>query len=139
MTDLSPSRPGSRSRSRSPVKSRPYNPPSPSHAPYSYSQYEDERGPRSFPHEVKLACWEKAQTIPGRDPDRWRMDCLGNTVFRKLVACDGCLCYDYDHIQPYSKGGKSTLDNCQVLQTAANRAKGNREEMTNVELMQRSA
>jgi len=59
--------------------------------------------PRSFPHSVKQKCWEKADKVKGRDPDRWRRDALGNTVFRKLVGCPGCLCHDYDHIVPYSK------------------------------------
>ncbi|XP_057951657.1 uncharacterized protein LOC131146236 isoform X1 [Malania oleifera] len=77
--------------------------------------------PRSFPYSVKQQCWEKAEKIKGRDPDRWRLDALGNIVFRKLVGCSGCLCHDFDHIIPYSKGGKSTLDNCQVLQGCAAR------------------
>jgi len=59
--------------------------------------------PRSFPHSVKQKCWEKADKIKGRDPDRWRRDPLGNLIFRKLVGCPGCLCHDYDHILPYSK------------------------------------
>ena len=60
-------------------------------------------GPRSFPHDVKEACWAKADTVKGPDPDRWRRDALGNIVFRKLVGCQGCLCHDYDHIIPYYK------------------------------------
>jgi len=59
--------------------------------------------PRSFPHSVKQKCWEKADKVKGRDPDRWRRDPLGNLIFRKLVGCPGCLCHDYDHIVPYSK------------------------------------
>ncbi|KAG6384463.1 hypothetical protein SASPL_155716 [Salvia splendens] len=59
--------------------------------------------PRSFPHNVKQQCWEKAEKIKGRDPDRWRRDSLGNILFRKLAGCPGCLCHDYDHIVPYSK------------------------------------
>ncbi|CAN6296365.1 unnamed protein product [Urochloa humidicola] len=59
--------------------------------------------PRSFPYAVKQQCWEKAEKVPGRDPERWRRDALGNIVFRKLVGCPGCLCHDYDHIVPYSK------------------------------------
>ncbi|KAE8707415.1 HNH endonuclease isoform 2 [Hibiscus syriacus] len=72
--------------------------------------------PRSFPYSVKQQCWEKAEKVKGRDPARWRRDAVGNIVFRKLVGCSGCLCHDYDHIIPYSKGGKSMLENCQVLQ-----------------------
>lgn len=61
------------------------------------------QNPRIFPHSVKQQCWEKAEKIKGRDPDRWRRDPLGNVLFRKLVGCPGCLCHDYDHIIPYSK------------------------------------
>ncbi|KAK7265806.1 hypothetical protein RJT34_33429 [Clitoria ternatea] len=95
--------------------------------------------PRSFPHSVKQQCWEKAPKVKGRDPDRWRRDALGNIVFRKLVGCPGCLCHDYDHILPYSKGGESTLENCQVLQATVNRAKGNRTELSKAELIQKSS
>ncbi|KAI3766848.1 hypothetical protein L2E82_16923 [Cichorium intybus] len=95
--------------------------------------------PRSFPYSVKQQCWEKAEKIKGRDPDRWRRDPLGNTIFRKLVGCPGCLCHDYDHILPYSKGGQSTLENCQVLQATVNRSKGNRTEMSRADLIQKSS
>ncbi|XP_062210041.1 uncharacterized protein LOC133911690 isoform X2 [Phragmites australis] len=95
--------------------------------------------PRSFPYAVKQQCWEKAERVPGRDPERWRRDTLGNVVFRKLVGCPGCLCHDYDHIVPYSKGGKSTLENCQVLQATVNRSKGNKTEISKSELIQKSA
>ncbi|KAL2322024.1 hypothetical protein Fmac_026403 [Flemingia macrophylla] len=95
--------------------------------------------PRSFPHSVKQKCWEKADKVKGRDPERWRRDALGNIVFRKLLGCPGCLCHDYDHILPYSKGGESTLENCQVLQATVNRAKGNRTEISKAELIQKSS
>ncbi|XP_073144380.1 uncharacterized protein [Henckelia pumila] len=95
--------------------------------------------PRIFPYSVKQQCWEKAEKIKGRDPDRWRRDPLGNVLFRKLVGCPGCLCHDYDHIIPYSKGGESTIENCQVLQATVNRSKGNRTELSKTELIQKSA
>ncbi|XWS37339.1 hypothetical protein CRYUN_Cryun19dG0034300 [Craigia yunnanensis] len=95
--------------------------------------------PRSFPYSVKQKCWEKAEKVKGRDPDRWRRDAVGNIVFRKLVGCPGCLCHDYDHIIPYSKGGKSTLENCQVLQATVNRSKGNRTELSRADLIQKSS
>lgn len=66
-------------------------------------QYNYNSNPRSFPHGVKQQCWDKAERVKSRDPDRWRRDPLGNLVFRKLVGCPGCLCHDYDHILPYSK------------------------------------
>ncbi|XP_030477017.1 uncharacterized protein LOC115694037 isoform X2 [Syzygium oleosum] len=95
--------------------------------------------PRSFPYVVKQQCWDKAEKVKGRDPDRWRRDAVGNIVFRKLVGCPGCLCHDYDHIVPYSKGGKSTLENCQVLQATVNRSKGNQTEISRADLIRRSS
>ncbi|KAK4744152.1 hypothetical protein SAY87_010464 [Trapa incisa] len=95
--------------------------------------------PRSFPYTVKQQCWEKAEKVRGRDPDRWRKDAVGNIVFRKLVGCPGCLCHDYDHIVPYSKGGQSTLENCQVLQATVNRSKGNQTDISRTELIRRSS
>ncbi|GAB2299108.1 hypothetical protein Dimus_033180 [Dionaea muscipula] len=105
----------------------------------SSSSLSDPNNPRSFPHSVKQQCWDKADTIKGRDPNRWRRDPLGNIVFRKLVGCPGCLCHDYDHIVPYSKGGKSILENCQVLQATVNRSKGNRTDISRADLIQRSS
>ncbi|KAJ7523774.1 hypothetical protein O6H91_18G062400 [Diphasiastrum complanatum] len=111
----------------------------------SSSQQERERGsshdagPRYFSQEVKEACWRKAEEVSGRDPERWRKDPLGNLVFRKLVGCQGCLCHDFDHIVPYSKGGPSTLENCQLMQAVANRAKGNRVDVSKTELIQKSS
>lgn len=105
---------------------------------FSSSPSRSRSEPRSFPHDVKEACWRQAAVVKGRDQERWRRDALGNLVFRKLVGCQGCLCYNYDHVVPYSKGGKSSLENCQVLQTAANSAKGARTSVSTTELMQRS-
>ncbi|XP_014507675.1 uncharacterized protein LOC106767326 [Vigna radiata var. radiata] len=109
------------------------------HDVFSLSHDYPNPNPRSFPHSVKQKCWEKADKVKGRDPDRWRRDALGNTVFRKLVGCPGCLCHDYDHILPYSKGGESTLENCQVLQATVNRSKGNRTDISKAELIQKSS
>lgn len=104
----------SSSRTRPGSPTRPFSPPPPSATSLvdggllteELSRSEISPGnpnPRSFPYSVKQQCWEKAEKIKGRDPDRWRRDALGNTVFRKLVGCPGCLCHDYDHILPYSK------------------------------------
>ena len=41
----------------------------------------------------------------------------------------GSICYEYDHINPYSKGGKTTTDNCQILSTKINRLK---KDMVNI-------
>lgn len=83
---------------------------------------------RIFSRHVKEQCWQKASEVPGRDPARWRLDAAGNPVLSRLRGCDGCLCHEYDHIIPFSKGGPSSLQNCQILQTRPNRMKGNEED-----------
>ena len=80
---------------------------------------------RFFCREIREECWKRAQTVPGRNPDRWRLDSVGNIVCKKLNGCEGCLCYEHDHIIPHSKGGLSSLENCQILQSRVNRYKGN--------------
>lgn len=80
---------------------------------------------RIFSHTIKEKCWNSSPTVEGRDPHRWRRDILGNPVLKNLRGCGGIFCHEYDHIFPYSLGGTSTLDNCQILQTSINRKKGN--------------
>lgn len=72
--------------------------------------------------------------VPGRDPSRWRMDPFGNPVMYSLRGCPGRFCHEYDHILPYSKGGHSVIENCQILQTTVNRLKSNRMDTTFTEL-----
>ncbi|KAL3322628.1 hypothetical protein AABB24_039960 [Solanum stoloniferum] len=85
--------------------------------------------PRSFDGEAKRMCWAKADTVPGRHPERWRKDSAGNILCKRLFNCQGCLCFEYDHIIPFSKGGESIAENCQILQTRVNRLKSNKDEI----------
>lgn len=94
----------------------------------------DPRGPRLFTAKVKQECWDRAGRVYGRDSHRWRIDALGNPVIHGLKGCMGKYCHEYDHILPYSKGGHSIVQNCQVLQTSVNRGKGNKTDCTFAEL-----
>ena len=78
---------------------------------------------RIFSFEQKLLCWNKADFIQGRDPKRWRYDAAGNPVLNALRGCKGQLCHEYNHIIPFSKGGETSTENCQILQTHVNRFK----------------
>ncbi|KAL5546331.1 hypothetical protein UlMin_006018 [Ulmus minor] len=62
----------------------------------------DER-PRFFDAKAKTKCWAKATIVPGRHPERWRQDAVGNIVYKCFCNCYGCLCFEYDHIVPFSK------------------------------------
>ncbi|XP_047262431.1 uncharacterized protein LOC107857594 isoform X2 [Capsicum annuum] len=84
------------------------------------------RRPRSFDLEAREKCWSKAEKVPGRDPERWRKDAADNIVGKRFHSCQGCLCFEYDHVVPFSKGGDSVSDNCQILQTRVNRSKADK-------------
>ncbi|XP_047309192.1 uncharacterized protein LOC124912591, partial [Impatiens glandulifera] len=83
--------------------------------------------PRFFDLKAKAKCWSNAEIVSGRHPERWRKDAAGNIVCKRFCNCQGCLCFEYDHIIPYSKGGESVAENCQILQTRVNRLKSNKE------------
>ncbi|EXC11008.1 hypothetical protein L484_015228 [Morus notabilis] len=87
----------------------------------------NEERPRFFDKKAKSKCWANAKTVPGRHPERWRKDAAGNVVCRRFGNCQGCLCFEYDHIVPFSKGGESTAENCQILQTRVNRYKSDKD------------
>ncbi|KAK4536890.1 hypothetical protein CDCA_CDCA10G2915 [Cyanidium caldarium] len=80
---------------------------------------------RSFSHMDKNLCWRAASAAPDRHPRRWRKDKAGNIVCRALRGCSGPLCFEFDHVVPWSNGGRSEARNCAVVQTAVNRWKGN--------------
>lgn len=82
--------------------------------------------PRFFDLEARKKCWDTAEKVPGRDPERWRKDVAGNIVGKRFHRCLGCLCFEYDHIVPFSKGGDSVAENCQILQTRVNRSKADK-------------
>ncbi|XP_058099453.1 uncharacterized protein LOC131243854 [Magnolia sinica] len=109
------------------------NPSSHSHRNKSPGKEEKER-PRFFDAKAKSLCWLKAEVVAGRHPERWRKDTAGNIVCKRLWNCHGCLCYEYDHIIPFSKGGESTAENCQILQTRVNRYKSDKEWLDKAEL-----
>ena len=91
---------------------------------------ENKRANRTFSRKQKDECWKKARKIPNRDPSRWRYDAVGNVVLNALKGCTGLFCHEYDHIKPYSKGGDTTIRNCQILQTTVNRKKSNRTDLS---------
>ncbi|PKU70982.1 uncharacterized protein LOC110115589 [Dendrobium catenatum] len=115
------------------VVSESSDPPSPSRA-HRGGEQEERLRPRFFDAKAKARCWEFAEVVPGRHPERWRRDPAGNVVCKRFYNCQGCLCFEYDHIIPYSKGGESIAENCQILQTRVNRYKSDKEWVDKKEL-----
>ncbi|KAF5178977.1 Hnh endonuclease, partial [Thalictrum thalictroides] len=111
------------------------SPPRSHHSNNSVNNKEkDDSRPRFFDQKAKGLCWAKAEIISGRHPERWRKDAAGNVVCKRFCNCQGCLCFEYDHIVPFSKGGESTADNCQILQTRVNRYKSDKPLVNKTEL-----
>ena len=70
---------------------------------------------------------------------RWLDDPVGGSMRFEMLAASGSKCalcgisakdrpLDVDHIVPRSKGGRSSVDNLQVLCSKCNRSKGNRDD-----------
>ncbi|XP_024977227.1 uncharacterized protein LOC112514837 [Cynara cardunculus var. scolymus] len=104
------------------------------HGGGEHSDNGKEKRPRFFDNMTKKLCWARAEVVPGRHPDRWRKDAAGNVVCKRFCNCQGCLCFEYDHIVPYSKGGESVVENCQILQTRVNRFKADKDHLDKTQL-----
>lgn len=50
-------------------------------------------------------------------------------MLKNLKGCHGPLCHEYDHIIPFSKGGETSVENCQILQTSINKYKSNKTDI----------
>ncbi|MCM1986329.1 MULTISPECIES: HNH endonuclease [Methanococcoides] len=75
----------------------------------------------------KEAVWEKAKKIKGKDPNKYRKDPYGKTMYKASHGKDSKMGWDVDHIKPKSKGGSDSTINLQALNTSINRSKGNDE------------
>ena len=74
--------------------------------------------------EKKEDVWEKGTKIRGKDPDLYRKDKFGNTLFKNSYGKDSEMGWEIDHSKPVSKGGTDHLNNLQPMNTKANRQKG---------------
>lgn len=70
--------------------------------------------------------WNRARTVRGKDPNKYRRDTKGNEIFYSSYGKNSAMGWEIDHKKPQSKGGSDNIRNLQALQTKANRKKGNR-------------
>ena len=68
--------------------------------------------------------WEKAQEISGLDPNLYRKDPYGNTMYKPSYGKSTHMGWEIDHIRPKSRGGSDHIRNLQALNTKINRLKG---------------
>ena len=68
--------------------------------------------------------WNKAKTIRGKDPAKYRQDPYGNVLYYASYGKDSKMGWEIDHIKPREDGGSDHLRNLQALSTRVNREKG---------------
>ena len=69
------------------------------------------------------AVWEKAQTVAGSNPQKFRKDVCGAMMVKSSFGRDSQFGWEVDHILPISKGGKDDLHNLQPLHWKNNERK----------------
>jgi 5-methylcytosine-specific restriction endonuclease McrA len=69
--------------------------------------------------------WENAKKIRGKDPDKYRQDPYGNTMYKGSYGKNSAMGWHVDHITPESKGGSDETRNLQALNVSVNLSKGN--------------
>jgi 5-methylcytosine-specific restriction endonuclease McrA len=84
------------------------------------------KGGRAFSPERVEQVWEKAKTVPGKNPDQYRRDPAGNMIRRASYGKESEMGWEIDHKKPVEKGGSDNLRNLQPLQTDDNREKSNK-------------
>ncbi len=68
--------------------------------------------------------WNNAKKVSGKNPDKYRKDPYGKTMYKASHGKSSDMGWDVDHIKPKSKGGKDTTKNLQALNSSINRSKG---------------
>ena len=75
----------------------------------------------------RLAIWEKAAKIPGRELEcaEWRMDAFGNVIRYSQYGDRSAECgWEYDHAVPSALGGLNIFANKRPLHYRANAGLG---------------
>ena len=71
------------------------------------------------------AVWDKGSMIVGQDPNLWRKDACGGTIYRWAHGdTNHTHGWEIDHILPVSHGGTDGLHNLRPLHWRNNRARG---------------
>lgn len=76
--------------------------------------------------EKKDIAWNNAEEIKGKNPDVYRKDSQGNTIYYSSYGKQTEMGWEIDHKHPVSKGGSDRSNNLQALQWAENRKKSNK-------------
>lgn len=70
--------------------------------------------------------FDKGKIINGKNPDLYREDKMGNTIYKPSYGKNTEMGWQVDHSKPQSKGGTDHLNNLQPMQSKANRIKSDK-------------
>ncbi len=70
--------------------------------------------------------WDKGKPILGKNPDLYRADIYGNTMYRHSYGLYSPMGWNVDHSNPQAKGGSNNLRNLQPMNSRANCSKGDK-------------
>ena len=76
--------------------------------------------------EQKEKAWQEAKAIKGKDPDLYRKDPYGNTIFKPSYGKQSNMGWEVDHKHPVAKGGTDSPKNLQAVQWEENRSKSDK-------------
>ena len=70
--------------------------------------------------------WEKGGVIRGKDPDLYRSDKFGNTMYKHSYGKTSVMGWNVDHSKPQVLGGTDHLNNLQPMNSRANSSKNDK-------------
>ena len=79
-----------------------------------------------FRDQLIIDVWKKAEPIFGKDPNRYRKDTCGATIYFIEYGMTSTHGWEIDHIYPVALGGGDALTNLQPLHWKNNRSKSDR-------------
>lgn len=68
--------------------------------------------------------WDKGSTIKGKNPNLYRKDIYGNTMYKPSYGKMSPMVWNVDHSKPQALGGTDHLNNLQPMNSKANCSKG---------------
>lgn len=74
----------------------------------------------------KEDAWEHAHKIQGKNPDVYRKDDYGNTIYKSSYGKQSDMGWEIDHSFPKSKGGTDNSRNIKAVQWEENRKKSDK-------------
>mgnify|MGYP000006502541 FL=1 len=68
--------------------------------------------------------WDKGGIIRGKNPDLYRQDKYGNTMYKPSYGKTSAMGWNVDHSKPQALGGTDHLNNLQPMNSMVNSSKG---------------